>query len=996
MLFFAISTSAQNAWINEFHYDNASTDVGEFVEVVIEDAGTYTLSDFQIDLYNGNGGSSYNTKTLDAFTVGSTSGNFTFYTYTYPSNGIQNGAPDGIALSYQEVLISGQFLSYEGTLTGSSGPASGILSVDIGVSETSGTPVGHSLQLAGAGTQYSDFSWQAPATETPGNLNNSQSFGGSVFPVAINAYTVSTTEIDVLYNLDITSVDPSEYELTGSSTIYFLDAEIDISNPKLVHLSNATVPITADLTLDSIADATNSTGKTFYGGIMPIAFTNTNNPGGTMLDGYTATFQGIVSANDGYNNIWLSDMAGQYNGVLVFDFDLDGLVNVGDEILLAAERSPYNNITEIVDPTLVTVLSTGNTPYGPDIIPGTDIEENISVDTNPAEAWEGQLVTIEDFTVEFYANYDYKCSWDDGSDAIYYFHVGDNVDYHYGTTSLLVGSSYSSITGVVDWSSDSSFYRINPRGPADIVFSANPAVQLAIVSVNNGSDPYVGANFDVVVQTQDISGVPAAVSGDVNFTFTTDGGDLGTVTFVSGTTNTGTITDGLYEVIVSGVQMAPEGTNVTITANDDLSVLTPGTSDPFDVIELVIPDLIITEIMNNPSAVWDSDGEWFEIYNNGDDPVDLTGWLITDSVSNYHTITGPLTIPAYSFAVLGNNSDGGTNGGYTCDYQYASTFNLGNSSDKIILVMPDGVTEVDRVAWDNGATFPDPSGKSMSFAGFVTDDNNNGDLWVYTSFREATFTGTDGDKGSPGSNGYDQIIEGGFKLDLKVYLESPFVSADSMSNYFRAGGYLSMVQPFDPPLPYYGNGSPAWLSVTSYDTLTYIPYLTTDWLLIELRDATSAAAATSGTMVDQIPALLTDTGTVVAMNGKSPLLVKTDFTYGMYIVIWSINHLGVMSSSGMSPVTETTMSYDFSIHPGQVYGGDAGYKDLGGVWGLMSGDVNGDQTIDNNDLVDGWDTEAAEEGGYQGSNLFIDNQIDNKDKNDYWLPNNGASSTVPN
>ncbi len=47
-----MTTLAQNAWINEFHYDNTGTDVNEFVEIVIENAGTYTLSDFRVDLYN--------------------------------------------------------------------------------------------------------------------------------------------------------------------------------------------------------------------------------------------------------------------------------------------------------------------------------------------------------------------------------------------------------------------------------------------------------------------------------------------------------------------------------------------------------------------------------------------------------------------------------------------------------------------------------------------------------------------------------------------------------------------------------------------------------------------------------------------------------------------------------------------------------------------------------------------------------------------------------
>ena len=46
--------NAQNIWINELHYDNSGTDADEFIEVVLENPGTYNLADFQIYLYNGN------------------------------------------------------------------------------------------------------------------------------------------------------------------------------------------------------------------------------------------------------------------------------------------------------------------------------------------------------------------------------------------------------------------------------------------------------------------------------------------------------------------------------------------------------------------------------------------------------------------------------------------------------------------------------------------------------------------------------------------------------------------------------------------------------------------------------------------------------------------------------------------------------------------------------------------------------------------------------
>ena len=139
----------ENAWINELHYDNFGTDVGEFVEIVIENPGSYLLSDFQVTLYNGNGGGSYNSETVNNFTVGSTSGNYVFYYWDLPVNGLQNGAPDGLALSYQGTVILGQFLSYEGVFTATDGPANGLTSTDIGVAEPGA--IDSSLQLGGTG-----------------------------------------------------------------------------------------------------------------------------------------------------------------------------------------------------------------------------------------------------------------------------------------------------------------------------------------------------------------------------------------------------------------------------------------------------------------------------------------------------------------------------------------------------------------------------------------------------------------------------------------------------------------------------------------------------------------------------------------------------------------------------------------------------------------------------------------------------------------------------
>ena len=88
-------------------------------------------------------------------------------------------------------------------------------------------------------------------------------------------------------------------------------------------------------------------------------------------------------------------------------------------------------------------------------------------------------------------------------------------------------------------------------------------------------------------------------------------------------------------------------------------------------------DVVINEIMQNPSAVFDSDGEWFELINTTNNPIDIDGWTIEDNDIDSHVIDngGPLIIPANGFLVLGNNSDSATNGGVTLSYQFPKTRN---------------------------------------------------------------------------------------------------------------------------------------------------------------------------------------------------------------------------------------------------------------------------------------------------------------------------------
>ncbi len=196
-----------SVFINELHYDNSGADTGEGIEVA-GPAGT-DLSGWSLVLYNGSNGLVYNTVNLSGALPDQDNG---FGTLAFFIAGIQNGAPDGVALVDSGGAVV-QFLSYEGTFTAQDGPAAGMTSTDIGVSEPSSTPVGESLQLTGAGTVYEDFTWSGPTANTFNAVNSGQSFGGGGGGGG-GAVNVAISEI----RIDQPGTDNDEYfELAGDA-----------------------------------------------------------------------------------------------------------------------------------------------------------------------------------------------------------------------------------------------------------------------------------------------------------------------------------------------------------------------------------------------------------------------------------------------------------------------------------------------------------------------------------------------------------------------------------------------------------------------------------------------------------------------------------------------------------------------------------------------------------------------------------------------------------
>ncbi|MBN2174365.1 MAG: PKD domain-containing protein, partial [Bacteroidales bacterium] len=232
---------------------------------------------------------------------------------------------------------------------------------------------------------------------------------------------------------------------------------------------------------------------------------------------------------------------------------------------------------------------------------------------------------------------------------------------------------------------------------------------------------------------------------------------------------------------------------------------------------------------------------------------------------------------------------------------------------------------------------------------------------------------------------YDNFRLGceGVEIDLTAFLEGSF-DAGTMSTQLKVNNLLPLGQPY--------SGIP-W-NYAGFENLESIPDASiSDWVLIELRDAPDAASALSSTKVGQKAAFILDDGSVVDLNGSSPLRFSIDVQDQLFAVVRHRNHLPVMSASPLN-LSGGIYQYDFTSGAGQAYETNA-QKDLGGgIFGLYAGDFNADGSINEDDKTVDW-MDNAGLSGYMQTDGNLDGQADNLDKNDQWLQNQLKSTQVP-
>jgi hypothetical protein len=157
-------------------------------------------------------------------------------------------------------------------------------------------------------------------------------------------------------------------------------------------------------------------------------------------------------------------------------------------------------------------------------------------------------------------------------------------------------------------------------------------------------------------------------------------------------------------------------------------------------------DLIITEIMYDPSALTDANGEWFEVYNATNQAVDLNNLVIDKNGTERHVINTSVTVSAHGYQVLSRTDTAVDASGYV----YGTSISLTNSGATLSLSTY-GTTGTDGFVICSvnygGTGFPSATGASICLDPdrLSAADASLGSSWC----NSVTPFGT-GDLGTPG------------------------------------------------------------------------------------------------------------------------------------------------------------------------------------------------------------------------------------------------------
>ena len=194
--------------------------------------------------------------------------------------------------------------------------------------------------------------------------------------------------------------------------------------------------------------------------------------GDSPYDDCEVTITGIVTAdtaqyNSGYGAYAVQSGSAQWSGIIFDGWD-DTELSRGDEVTITGtveEYDPewhfkYDNNTKIINVSVVTVNSTGNSLAAMNVS-----TEDLEQDADEVESYEGCLVTVSGVTVSAVNSYDWSIVDDSGVECLIDDDMANMAADNY-MSGLAEGTTLASVTGIFNFSFGT--YKIQIRDLADL------------------------------------------------------------------------------------------------------------------------------------------------------------------------------------------------------------------------------------------------------------------------------------------------------------------------------------------------------------------------------------------------------------------------------------------------------------------------------------------------------------------------------------------------
>lgn len=200
-----------------------------------------------------------------------------------------------------------------------------------------------------------------------------------------------------------------------------------------------------------------------------------------------------------------------------------------------------------------------------------------------------------------------------------------------------------------------------------------------------------------------------------------------------------------YEIHIDATPTESE-LSVSISVDESIETVIINIQEEKGSDEINPGDLLITEIMYNPKALGDTEGEWIEIYNNSGKDINLKDLIIRRDYTDKHQISSDVNLVPESYAVLGRTASAAEH----VDYVYSS-ITLTNAGSELMISTygTDGTNGTAICSVDYGAEGFNTNldGKSIQLDPSVKDASaaQLGSNWCPSTVAYST-----GDLGTPG------------------------------------------------------------------------------------------------------------------------------------------------------------------------------------------------------------------------------------------------------